>query len=145
MKKNCEVYSKRLQEHIQSQQTNVQKKKLNFEAHDINFDGFSLGKVEIKCKESASQAEEEFFEEKNESQEVQIKPITRRNASATRKHRYLSSIGIKLSGKDRLRNIIESKKLQSFRLIGREGLDDGEFRHPLGIYTVKHIYFINVA
>lgn len=134
MKKNCEVYGKRLQDHVQSQQTNVQKKRLLFEQHDINFDGFSLGKVEIKSKESQSQAEDEFFEEKGESShEVPVKPITRRNASATRKHRYLSSIGIKLSGKDRLRNIIESKRLQSFRLIGREGLDDGEFRHPLGI------------
>ena len=143
LKKNCEVYGKRLHDHVQSQLNNVQKKRLNFEPEEINFDGFSLGKIEIKCQETVTLVEGELFEEKNESQpEVPIRPITRRNASATRKHRYLNSIGIKLSSKDRLRNIIESKKLQSFRLIGREGLDDGEFRHPLGIQIVTQIYVI---
>ena len=138
MKKNCEVFGKRLKDHVQTQASVVQQKKqkLHFDAAEINFEGFTLGKVEIRSKDSSNNlTDDEFFEERIETYEVQFKPVIKRNISApiNKKTKQIShSIGIKITGKDRLKSIIDSKKTQGLKLIGREGLDDGEFRHPLG-------------
>ena len=132
MLENCQIYSEKVRELSKNLNVKVEWKRISFFNHDPNHNSLSLGYVDIGTPPELS--EEENSEEKYETLEMQLRQIPRRNSSMLRKNRNsVASVAIKVSMKNRVKNIIEPRKLfQNYKIVGREGHEDGEFRHPLG-------------
>ncbi len=74
-------------------------------------------------------------EEKYETLEMQLKQIPRRNTSLMKKNKFPhANIQIKHTNKQRFKSIIEPRKFfQPYKIIGCEGEESSEFKHPLGV------------
>lgn len=132
MKKSCDSFTSSLISY--SNESTGVPRKLYFNGREHNMDDFSLGNIEIISQIDFMTSTDENYDDKPDSLEIHLaKP--RRQTSATRRNRNSTSIAIKLNTKQvKPRNIIEpARRLHNFKIIGREGLEEGEFRHPLGI------------
>ena len=70
---------------------------------------------------------------------MQLKQVPRRNISLIRRTKYPISVNSPAKhapSKHRFKSIIEPRKMfQAYKIIGSEGEDNAEFKHPLGNIT----------
>ena len=99
---------------------------------------FLLGYVETVSQQDSNPffSDEDKIEEKYETLEMQLKQVPRRNISLIRRSKYpvTTNIPVKLPpSKQRFKSIIEPRKMfQAYKIIGCEGEENSEFKHPLG-------------
>lgn len=83
-------------------------------------------------------SDDDKTEEKYETLEMQLKQVPRRNISLIRRSKYPISANMPLKvppSKHRFKSIIEPRKMfQAYKIIGSEGEETSEFKHPLGKY-----------
>lgn len=137
MSENCEKYIKILKEYNKDTSTRYTTRRISFFNRDIADSLYSLGYVETMSKQDGVPffSDEDISEEKYETLEMQLKQIPRRNQSILRRNKYVpTNLPIKLnSSKARFKSIIEPRKFfQPYKIIGSEGEDSSEFKHPLG-------------
>lgn len=150
MSESCEKYTKCIRDFSRDLQTRYMTRRISFFNKDIAENLYSLGYVEtVSQQEGAGSffSDDELNEEKYETLEMQLKQIPRRNASLIRKNNKYSpvSIPVKMPAKNRFKSIIEPRKFfQPYKIIGSEGEDTAEFKHPLGnLILIKSFnYFV---
>lgn len=137
MSENCENYIKALKEYNKDNEDRYLTRRISFiNQEDLLTVNFSLGYVETMCKEdnttdySEEEEETELTDDKYESLEAQLKEIPTKNQLVMKKTK-----AVKINSKiGRYKTIVESRKLsQNYRIIGSEGDDYSEFKHPLGV------------
>jgi hypothetical protein len=93
-------------------------------------------------------SDDEKTEEKYETLEMQLKQVPRRNISLIRRSKYPISINMPAKippSKQRFKSIIEPRKMfQAYKIIGSEGEETSEFKHPLGNKMIQEI-LINIG
>lgn len=149
MSESCEKYMKFLKEFNKDINNRYTTRRISFFNRDIADNLFSLGYVEtITNQDGSFFSDEEINEEKYETLEMQLKQVPRRNPSVLRKHKssYSSNFHIKFQHKTRFKSIVEPRKFfQPYKIIGSEGEDSAEFKHPLGVAVSPIDGFIYVA
>jgi hypothetical protein len=140
----CESYIKNLKEYSRDIQSRYMTRRISFFNRDIAENLYSLGYVETVTQQEGVNgssgrgsffSDDEIIDEKYETLEMQLKQIgPRRNVPIVRKSKFShSSIPIKLTSKSRFKSIIEPRKFfQPYKIIGCEGEEISEFKHPLG-------------
>jgi hypothetical protein len=147
MSDSCEKYTRSLKEFTRDLNTRYMNRRISFYNRDIAESLFSLGYVETVSQQEGSCffSDEDHKEETYETLEMQLKQIPRRNTSLIRRAKYQNSnLPVKLPAKNRFKSIIEPRKLfQAYKIIGSEGEETSEFKHPLGVAVSPidgHIY-----
>lgn len=132
----CEKYLTVLNEINKDLANRYVSRRISFFNREIPENFYSLGYVETIVQQDGALflTDEDLNDEKYETLEMQLKQVPKRNQSILRKHKYVpSSLQIKLHSKARSKSIIEPRKFfQPYKIIGSEGEDNGEFKHPLG-------------
>ena len=134
---NCEKHIKALREFNKDLTTRYTTRRISFyNREDMPFT-FSLGCVETLSRNDSMSiySEEEMIDERYETLEAQLREVPRRLHSVVKKSRMgTGSAPIKLHSKvSRYKSIVEPRKLsQPFRVVGCEGEENSEFKHPLG-------------
>ena len=149
MSNSCEKYMNQLKEYSSDSQNRYINRRISFYNRDLGDNFYSLGYVETTShQESGSLFSDEdvSLENRFETLEMQLKRTPRRNLSLIRKTRYNPTSFTIKSAKSRYRSILEPRKLfQPHKIIGAEGEDNAEIKHPLGVSISPINGFIYVA
>lgn len=134
---NCEKHIKSLQEFNNDVATRYMTRRITFNNRDDTPFTFSLGFVEtISQNDNMSvYSEEEMSDERFETLEAQLREVPRKFTNVVKKSRMgTGSAPLKLHSKaSRYKSIVEPRKMsQPFRIVGSEGEENAEFKHPLG-------------
>ena len=150
MSESCERYANEIRDFSRDLHTRYVTRRISFFNRDIAESLYSLGYVETIIQQESSGIiinhngfgkTDEMIptdipitnDEKYETLEMQLKQMPRRNANLSRKNKFSHNIPIKLTAKQRFKSIIEPRKFfQPYKIIGSEGEDASEFKHPLG-------------
>ena len=140
MKEVCENHTKTLKEYGRCFQETNSTRRISFFNRDIPDNLYSLGYVETVSQQEGgsffSDDDNNKNEEKYETLEMQLKQVPRRNISLIRRSKYpisMSSPAKHTPSKHRFKSIIEPRTMfQAYKIIGSEGEENSEFKHPLG-------------
>ena len=141
MNEGCEKYMKCLREYNKDVGTRYTTRRISFFNRDITENLYSLGYVETMSQNdngsSSFFSDDEILDDKYETLEMQLKQqAPRRTPSVISSRRVKfgpASVPLKLHAKVRFKSIVEPRKFfQPYRIIGAEGEENSEFKHPLG-------------
>ncbi len=150
VKLNCDMYAKKVKDFLKDLTNRMAHNKIEFfDSINTNcVECFSLGHVEICCATTRTSNGLAYENEiKQETLEMQLKQITKLNQQNLTVRRSNNGRGqlevasaapttvpIKITtNKIQTKSVIDVKKFfQNHKIIGHEGSEDGEFRHPLG-------------
>lgn len=148
---NSEKYIKSLREYNRDNGNRYTTRRISFFNREEVPAMFSLGYVETISQNDNMQfySEEEVVDERFETLEAQLKEVPRKNSVVVKKAKLgTANAPLKLHVKvSRYKSIIEPRKfIQPYRVVGSEGEENAEFKHPLGkFYEVYYniLYFTN--
>ena len=173
MNETCEKFIHNLGEFISNLQARYITRRISFSDREMAENFYSLGYVETVSQQDEIHSNKlvggsvmvgvgggeaflienginlssiDLNEEKYETLEMQLKHIPRRNASLIRKNKFPhANIQVKHVSKQRFKSIIEPRKFfQPYKIIGCEGEENSEFKHPLGNQFEKIINFFSI-
>ncbi len=138
---NCDKYLEILTEFVKDAHARYTSRKISFFSRDIPPDNtLTLGYVETQSHQDGCSSF--VFEEENEKYEtleMQLKQIPKRNLSSIRRSKHYHAPitmppKVPHGSKTRCKSIVEPRKLLTpYKIIGTEGEENAEFKHPLGI------------
>lgn len=155
LNEECEKYIKCLQEYNKDANIRNTSRKISFFCRDIAENNYSLGYVETISRNVnnlffSDEEENEAIDEKYETLEMQLKQFPKINLlchgnknQSVSSHDSNSSTQLnKIHTKPKYKTIVEPRKFfQSSKVIGSEGENISEFKHPLGRNKCSLKYF----
>jgi hypothetical protein len=152
MNEGCEKYIKCLREYNKDIGTRYTTRRISFFNRDITENLYSLGYVETMSQNDNNNgsffSDDDVLEDKYETLEMQLKQIPRRQPSVTTRRVKFgpANMPLKLHAKVRFKSIVEPRKFfQPYRIIGAEGEENSEFKHPLGKKPKIASYFVKTT
>lgn len=132
---NCEKYANNLREYTKEVENRFITRRISFYNREDIPTKISLGYVETRSQNQSASflSDEESIEEHFETLEAQLKEVPKSNHLIIKKSRSANSAFKFYNKVHRHKSIVETRKFsQPYRIIGSEGEEISEFKHPLG-------------